>query len=120
MEAGSVVRLFCGSYFPTIKLLLTILQRRVSGDFSDAGLKKLATALPDYIKTIAYFSDRDEDLLVVVDSTLRFIVGGERALIEGERGRLAFGKLAMTKLWKFLTEEEVHPKGILDGRQIHE
>jgi hypothetical protein len=70
-----------------IRLLFTILHRSVSGSFCDAGLKKLATALPVFGQQHAKVH-KDEVSLVVVESSLRFTAGGDRGLLEdGERGR---------------------------------
>jgi hypothetical protein len=96
-------------YFPTIRLLFTILQRSVSGSLCDAGLKKLATALPVFHQPVGQ-NVHKEGSLVVVESSLRLTAGGERGVLEGERGRFPAGDGAMTtaELCKLLTGKAVH------------
>jgi hypothetical protein len=97
------------AYFPTIRLLFTILQQSVSGSLCDAGLKKLATALPVSDQPVDQ-SAQKEVSLVVVESSLRLTAGGERVLLEGERGRFPTGDLAMTtaEFCKLLMGNAVH------------
>lgn len=56
-----------------------------SGSFCDAGLKKLATALPFVFSIVSGTGCRY--ILVVVDSTLRLLGGGETDRSAGEAER---------------------------------
>lgn len=85
--AGGVADVAFGEmYFPTIKLLATILHRSVSGSFCDVGLKKLATALSVFDQLVGNLERKRS--LVVMESSLRLTAGGDRGRLEGERGRL--------------------------------